>query len=388
MEEPDSHRLGSGPPRLLHVVLGIAGPAALTAILVPLGAGQSRDYAFLYVAMVAALGVTLGLWPALAAAAASFLLVDYFFVPPVHTFTIADSTDLVNLVVFFGAAGFIGTLGSRRRSAELRAQALATRLQEANRELADRNREQAQAATMAVNLARAQQQVHVLEETDRIRRDFLANVSHELRTPLAGVLTTTTAAAARADVPADVRTSLSSVADETRRLARLVGDMLDMTRIENSALDLRLDTFDMGDAIDAAVDRLHRSDPARPVDWTAPDRELPVVADWDRLGQVLDNLLRNADEVAPSATPIAITAVAGARGMVVVHVTDQGPGVPAEIRERIFERFVRGTEGPGTGLGLAIVKGLVEAQGGRVWLEDAADGRGARFGFALPAAPI
>jgi len=368
------------------IAAGILTPAALTAVLVPFGAGQSRDYTFLYVALVAALGVTLGLWPALAAAAASFLLVDYFFVPPIHTFTIADSTDVLNLLVFFGAAGFIGTLGSRRRAAELRAQALAERLRDANLELEQRNREQAQSAAMAVNLARAQQQVRVLEETDRVRRDFLANVSHELRTPIGSVLTGTTGLAARPDLPGDARADLDSIADEARRLGRLVGDMLDMTRIENNALELRLDNVDLGDAITAALDRLHRSSPARPVEWTPPQQELTVVADWDRLAQVLDNLLKNADAVAPDGTPLAVNAEPGARGMVVVHVADRGPGVPQEIREHIFERFVRGADGPGTGLGLAIVKGLVEAQGGRVWLEDSPGEPGASFGFALPAA--
>src|ERR1700741_2200157 len=85
--------------------LAIAGPVALTAILVQVDVGVSRDYAFVYLAVVAALGLLSGLGPALLAAGASFLLVDYFFVSPVHTLTIADETDLVNLLVFFGTAG-------------------------------------------------------------------------------------------------------------------------------------------------------------------------------------------------------------------------------------------------------------------------------------------
>jgi K+-sensing histidine kinase KdpD len=367
-------------------VVALAVPVALTAILVPLGAGKSRDYVFLYVALVAALGVTMGLWPAVLGAAASFLLVDWFFVVPLHTLTIGDETDLVNLVVFFGAAGLVGGLGSRRRAAQIEAQALAQRLQLLNEELAQRNREQAESAALAVRLAQANQQVRVLEETDRIRRDFLANVSHELRTPLGSLLTGSTGLAARPDLPEDARSELTAMSEEARRLGRLVGDMLDMARIEGNALDLRLETVDIRDAIQGAVDRLHRTSPSRPVVWSPPAAELTVVADWDRLAHVLDNLLANADHHAPPATPITLIAALGARGMVVVHVTDQGPGVPAELRDRVFERFVRGDgAAPGTGLGLAIVKGLVEAQGGRVWLEEDADRPGARFGFALPA---
>jgi len=372
---------------VLRAAVGLALPAALTAILVPLGAGKSRDYVFLYVALVAVVGVTFGMWPALLGAAASFLLVDWFFVVPYHTLTIGDETDLVNLVVFFGAAGLVGGLGSRRRAAQLEAQALALRLQALNEELAERNRRETEAAALTVRLARANQQVRVLEETDQIRRDFLANVSHELRTPLGSLLTGSTALSGRADLPDDARAELAAMAAEARRLGRLVSDMVDMTRIEGNALDLRLETVDIRDAVQGAVDRLQRSSPTRTVEWTPPADEVPVVADWDRLAHVLDNLLGNADRYSPAGSPITLSAAAGARGMVVVHVADQGPGVPAELRERVFERFVRGGgEVPGTGLGLAIVKGLVEAQGGRVWLEEDVVPHGARFGFALPAA--
>ena len=372
---------------LLGGLLAVLGPAALTAVLVPLGAGQSRDYVFLYVAMVAALGISVGLRPALLGAAVSFLAVDYFFVEPLHTLTIADRTDVVNLLVFFGAAGVVGGLGSRRRGAEQRAQALAESLQEANRELARRSREEQEAAAMAVRLARAQQQVQVLEETDRIRREFLATVSHELRTPLGSVLTGSTALAGRGDLPGDAREELRAIAAEARRLGRLVDDMLDMARIEAGALDLRLESVDLGHAVEAAVERLHLGSPHREVVWHPPETAIDVVADWDRLGQVLDNLLANADHYAPPGTPIGVSAAAGARGMAVLFVSDTGRGVPAEARERIFERFVRvDPDVPGTGLGLSIVRGLVEAQGGRVWVEDNPEGPGARFGVALPAA--
>jgi K+-sensing histidine kinase KdpD len=347
---------------------------------------------FLYLGLVAALGVTQGLGPAIIAAAASFLLVDWFFVPPYHQLTIADRTDLVNLAVFFGAAGLVGMVGSRRRRAQLEAEALNLRLQAVNDELARRNREVAEAAALSVRLAQSQQQVRLLEETDRIRRDFLGNVSHELRTPLGSMLTGSSSLAARSDLPAAVHDELTAIVAETRRLARLVGDMLDITRIDGDALDLQLDTVDVGGAIDAAVDRVHRGHAGRDVEWQAPEQELTVVADWDRLGQVLDNLLANADRFSPPGTPLTVRAAAGSRGMVVVHVEDDGPGVPADLRERIFERFMRapqqdGSDSGGTGLGLAIVKGLVEAQGGRVWLDERAEGHhGASFAFALPAA--
>jgi signal transduction histidine kinase len=157
-----------------------------------------------------------------------------------------------------------------------------------------------------------------------------------------------------------------------------------MARIEGGALDLRCEPVDAAEAADAAVDRLHRHSPDREVRCTATGA-VEVLADWDRLAQVLDNLLANADRHAPVGSALDID-LAAEGSEVVIGVTDRGPGVSSQLRDRVFDRFVRGEDGaPGTGLGLAIVRALVEAQGGRVWLEDPPGG-GARFVLSLPVA--
>jgi K+-sensing histidine kinase KdpD len=364
---------------LLPVGVGVAilAPAALTALLVALNQGTIRNYVFVYLGIVAVLGLATGLRDAIIAAAGSFLLVDFFFVRPVHSLQFADSTDLVNLVVFFGTAGLVGTLGSRRRAAQRRAENLAAELQQANIELA--------------RLAETERQVRILEETDRLRREFLANVSHELRTPLASILTGATTLLHGRTLPDDLRGEAESLATESRRLNRLVSDLLDMTRIEAGIVEIRPTEVDLNEAIAASVDRLHRQSPDRPVAVEVPASTPEVMADWSRLGQVLDNLLENADRAAPRGSPITVTAAPAAGGEVVVRVIDEGAGVAQELRGRIFDRFVRGGErdserGAGMGLGLPIVRGLVEIQGGRVWLEDGGPGDGARFAFSLPAA--
>lgn len=369
------------------VAAALALPGALTAVLVPANGGQPREYVFLYLGLVAALALTRGLMPALVAASASFLLVDWFFVPPVHTFTIADEQDLVNLTVFFGTAGLVGGLGSRSRQVQLRAERLARELRGANRELDRLNREQAEAAAVAVRLARAEQQVRLLAESDRVRREFLATVSHELRTPLAGILTLSTAMAARPGVGREVRDDLASIADQTRRLNRLVADMLDMARIEGNTLDLHLEPVDVAAAVEAAVERLHQTAPSQRVDVDVEPDTL-VVADWDRFGQIMDNLLGNAERFAPDGSPITVRASRGLREMVVVRVSDRGPGIAPDVRDHVFDRFVRGagSDGTGTGLGLAIVRGLVQAQAGRAWIDDPENGVGTTVAFALPLA--
>jgi len=384
---------GAGRPtraELLGGAAAVAAPVALTALLLHVGGGQPRDYIFLFLAVVAALGVTQGLVPALLAAAASFLLLDWYFVPPYRTFTIGNEQDVVNLVVFFSAAGVVGGLGSRRRRAQLRAEALTRELKSANDELARLSREQAEAAAVAVRLVRTEQQVRLLEESDRVRREFLATVSHELRTPLAGILTASTVlAGGRGELPASVRDDAAAIAEQARRLNRLVGDMLDMARIEGSTLDLRLEHVDLVEAAETAVDRLHQHSPQRTVDVeVAPDTL--VVADWDRLGQILDNLLLNANRFGPPGTPIVVRAAPGGPDTVVLRVIDRGPGIPDELRDRVFDRFVRGGlegDGTGTGLGLAIVRGLVEAQAGRAWVDQPDGGPGTCIAVSLPAAP-
>ena len=363
----------------------IVGPGVVTAALFGLSHQTQRDYIFVYLALVAVVGVLGGLWPALVCAAISFLCVDYFFVPPVYTLTIADEQDLVNLSAFLATAVLVGLLASRRRSALLQSVAVTRQLQNANKELIRLNKEQAEAARAELRVTRSEQEIRSLQETDRLRRELLGNVSHELRTPLGTILTESTDTGGTRTVE-QMQTALHTIAAEARRLNALVADMLDMTIIEGGALELDLVPVDLGDAIESAAERLHRASPGREVRWDRESARTEVLADWDRLGQIFDNLLSNADRFAPPETAIEIAVSHEQPGLVTVRVGDHGPGIPAELRDRIFERFFRGQSNGssgGTGLGLAIVKGLVEAHAGTVAVEDRGE-PGAHFRFTLP----
>ncbi len=365
----------------------VGGPVVITAALFNLSNQAQRDYVFFYLGLVAIVAVIRGLWPALVCASISFLLVDFFFVPPVYTLTIADEQDIVNLSAFLATAVLVGLLASRRRNAMLHAEALARQLQGANTELIHLNKEQAEAAQAALRLARSEQQIDALQESDRLRRELLANVSHELRTPLGTILTESTDPS-RTRSAEEMTSAMSTIAAEARRLNALVADMLDMTIIEGGALELELGPVDLNDAVEAAAERLHRVSPDRQVTWDQEGARVEVLADWDRLGQILDNLLSNADRFAPAQSPIEIDVTHEQPGLVTVRVIDRGPGIPAGLRDRLFERFFRGQSngsGGGTGLGLAIVKGLVEAHAGSVTVEER-DTPGAVFRFTLPEA--
>ena len=373
-------------------LVALLGPALVTAVLERLSGSIQRDYVFIYLGLVAGVAVVSGLWPALLCAALSFLMVDYFFVPPVGTLTIADEQDIVNLTAFLVTAVVIGLLASRERRHLIEAEALARQLRDANTQMVRLNKEQAEAASAALRLARSEQQIRSLQESDRLRRELLANVSHELRTPLGTILTESTdATGGSTEEEAAVR--LKTIAGEARRLNALVDDMLDMTVIEGGALDLDLEPMVLGDAITAAADRLHRSSPERDVAFDTKAAAVEVLADWQRVGQIFDNLLANADRFGPSGTPISVGVSHDEPGLVTIRVSDRGPGVPTKLRERIFERFFHTEVGDstvhtgGTGLGLPIVKGLVEAHAGTVAVEDRGGEPGATFRFTLPEAP-
>jgi K+-sensing histidine kinase KdpD len=374
---------------LIGVAIAVMGPPALTVILAQLPTSEARAYVFLYLGIVASLGLLTGLVPALVAAAMSSVLGDYFFLPPVDSLSLANPSDVLYLVIFFATASAVGGVAALRRRSIIEARGLSRTLASANAELERLYREQAASARTAVRLAQTQQQISALRDADRVRRELLQNVSHELRTPLSSILTGSSVLLGRSDITSPVRDGLTGIVTQSRRLDRLVGDMLDLARIEGHALELRLEPTDVGEAVRAAAERLRQLHPTRTVRVVTEPGSVEAVADWDRLGQVLDNLLGNADRYAPPTSPIEIHVASGARGTVVTRVIDHGPGVPADMRERIFDRFVRDEQagGEGTGLGLAIVRGIIEAHAGRIWLDDPEAGGGAVFAFTLPAAP-
>jgi two-component system sensor histidine kinase KdpD len=219
-----------------------------------------------------------------------------------------------------------------------------------------------------------------LRRSDEIKTAVLRSVSHDLRSPLTAIL----AAAEALSSPAledDDRTDLAQgIVQESRRLSRLVEQLLDMSRLEAGAAEPREDWCSLEEVIRAAVD-----------DTLGPDRvklaiaaDLPLVrADATQLRRALANLIDNALRYGDHE-PVSVRArVSGSR--ILMRVVDQGPGIPLADQERIFAPFYRapGSQGQGSGLGLAIVRGLVEANGGRVRLESR-PGQGASFVLELP----
>ena len=333
--------------------------------------------------VVALLGFTYGLGPALVCAATSFILVDYYFVAPVYTLTLLDEQDAFNFASLIAAA----VLVSRRRLQQHRAEAVAAMLEDANVELARLNRDQAAAAEARLDLAVAHERIENMSHINQMRQELLANISHDLRTPITSIISSGTAALEDPGLDPETRRSLRTGIAEAWRLNRLVRDMLDMARIDENAIELEVEALDLAVAVRAAADRVEadRAEPRVEIDF---EQEILVLADWERLGQILDNLLSNADKFAPRGSSIWVSAAPDTNSRnAVIRVRDRGPGVPYELRDSLFDRFVKGIDSiGGTGLGLAIVRGLVEAHGGTVELESANEDVGASFAFTLPLA--
>ena len=370
---------GSPPERPLWAGLaaGTALSIAATVILVPLrSATTPATPALVLVLPVVAAGVLAGRLAAVATAVIAASAFNLAFISPYWTFKVAALEDGVALSVFLAVALVVGALvareADRRRAAELRTaemQALHERYEEL---AAERQR-----------LAEETTRLAVLEQVDQQRSALLRSVSHDMRTPLATIRAVTSDLRAGAHYDEVTRDELLDlVGDEAERLDRIVANLLSLSRIEAGALQPDRQAVALDELVAERVKRLKRLFIQVRLQVEIPS-ELPLVdADYSQLDQVLTNLMENAARHSPPRSTVRVGA--RERGpMVEVWVSDEGPGVPAFERQRIFEAFRRGEGSASSGVGLAICRAIVEAHGGSIEVSTAPAG-GARFSFTLP----
>jgi two-component system sensor histidine kinase KdpD len=473
-----THGLTTG-RRVTGFALATLGMSVLTVALTQLRRDLSLPSdILLYLGAVVAVALVGGLYPALMAAIAGFLLLNWFFVPPIHQFTIAERENLLALLVFLLIAAAVSVTVDRsarrtRDAARARAEAetlstLAGSVLRGSRPLpalldqlretfqltgvtllerrdnvppgpdlqhdpaawrvtaavgdqpcltpaqgdadvlvdeqvslvlrghplaaADRRVVEAFAAQAAValrqeRLAEQAAAVGPLAEVDRLRTALLSAVSHDLRTPLASAKAAVDSLRSPDVEFSDVdRDELLATADESlERLARLVENLLDMSRLQAGALAMSPQLMSVAEAIPAAVGDL--GDAGRQVAIRIPDDLPEVYADPALLERALANLLSNALRYSPPDQPPMVTASEHG-GQVEVRIIDHGPGVPAADWIRIFLPFQRlgdRDNSTGVGLGLALSRGLVEAMGGTL-IPDTTPGGGLTMTLSLPAA--
>ena len=487
------------------VAFAVVGGRALAWLL------HLSDASMVFLAAVLGCAITVGQWPAILAAGLSFLAYNFFFVPPLYTFTVAEPREVLALFTFLLVAVLTGGLAGRVRDQSRAAHGRAATVQslyDVSRKLSRAvslddvlwivarqaasavagqvlllldDGEPAQVADLTIRAAfppedelgaadwaaarwayqrgeaagwrtgtlpnaqfrfqpirtsagivgvvgyapgdratplsasrqrtfealidqgtLAIERAHLVTEArkseaaaerERLQATLLSSISHDLRTPLSSILGAVTSLRGygSAMTEADRDDLLLAIEEETRRLARFVSNLLDMTRLEAGVSNLKRDWVDVADVLRAAVTRAEKAFPSRPnAILFQPD--LPLVrGDAVLFEQAVFNLLDNADKYSARGTPTAVKA-REQNGGVLVSIEDKGCGIPPADLERVFEKFTRVSDGDGrpagTGLGLSVAKGVVEAMGGAIRAESPTDaGQGTRILIRLPGVP-
>jgi two-component system sensor histidine kinase KdpD len=468
--------------RGIEYLLAILVTGLFTLIFIPFRTEGVQDYtifSLLYLLPVVLSSLVWGLRPGVLAAVASFLALNFFFIPPYYTLLVHHTQDLLVLIVFLGVSITIGQLVGRvsKSLAETTAReheaihlyeltmhlaglqdekaivsALAeqilitfhatrvevlvetqentpaqivrledrlqsgqqivvtpsiitplqstrgflgeiklwrepTVLSKAEERMLNTFASQGVSALERVRLSQAASRARLLEESDRFKSSLLSSVSHELRTPLATIKAAVSSLSSKTvEWDTEARADLLAVVEEeTDHLNQLVGNLLNMSRIEAGVLKPQRSWNSLADVVSSAIDRMHQQTEKHnlTVDVSA---DLPLVPiDYFQIEQVFINLISNSTKYSAEGTTISIHAHPVNGDLLKMTVQNQGPHVPTEHLKRIFDKFYRITAADritGAGLGLSICKGILEAHGGQIWAENLKEGFA--FYFTLP----
>ncbi|HVG32632.1 MAG TPA: ATP-binding protein [Pyrinomonadaceae bacterium] len=371
-------------------LVAVIGVIVVTAVLKLFGEHINSTTVGLGLLLVVLLVATLwGSRPAVLASLLGVVCFNLFYLPPVGRLTIDDPDNWIALFAFLVTAVTAGQLSAhaKRRAEEA---------DEGRREI-ERLYTELQEAFERASQAKA------LEQSERLKSALLDAVTHDLRTPLTSIKASVTTLL---DDPgsktederigtldADGRREMLEVIDEeSDRLNRFVEGLMELARIEAGEMHLRRRWGSVEEIVTTALERAAPLTRDHRIDVTL-DEGLPTVRVDDRaVAEVIYTLVDNAAKYSPVGTKINVVAKSADDQMVRLSVEDEGQGIPLELRERVFDKFFRamrdgdsGTREPsGSGMGLAIAKGIVEAHGGRIWIEDNTAGRGSRFVVTLP----
>src|SRR5579885_594026 len=327
--------------------------------------------------------------PGILAALLGVACFNFFFLPPVGTFTISDPQNWVALFAFLVTAITAGQLSAHAKRRAEEADAGRREIERLYGELRDAF-EQASRA-------------EALKQSERLKSALLDAVTHDLRTPLTSIKASVTTlldelrTEATREAPAALdregrQEMLEVIDEEADRLNRFIEGMVELARIEAGEMRLRRRWGSIEEIVAAALERAAPLTRRHKVETLLED-ELPSVrVDARAVAEVVYTLVDNAAKYSPARTTIRVGARRGEDESVELSVEDEGRGVPAHLRERVFDKFYRAMldgdsaarRPAGTGLGLSIAQGIVEAHGGRIWIEDGAGGRGCRVRLTLP----
>jgi two-component system, OmpR family, sensor histidine kinase KdpD len=339
----ESTHMPHGPVgRNLLVLLGSVAATVLLSVVLERWPVSPATVALVLLLVVLGTATIGHLWTAIAASVVATLAFNFFFLPPVRTFTIADPHHWVALFVFLAVA----VIGSHLSAA---------------------------AQERASEAARAD-----------LSATLLASLSHDLRTPLTAIKLAIENLSGDL-TPDDRRSQAEAGAAEADRLVRFVQEILEMARVDAGAVHSERQWVAPREIVDAAATHVRTLLMGHPLD-VETDEDSEAEVDPRLVSAALAHLLENAAQYSPAGSPIHVRGLAKGEGLTLV-VTDQGLGLDPHELPHLFERFFRGRAGKatsGSGMGLSITQGLLAAVGGRVWAENA-HGAGARFSMVVPA---
>jgi two-component system sensor histidine kinase KdpD len=370
-------------------VAALLGIAAATGLLQISGSHINPATAalgFLLVVLFVATG-----WGSRPAVFASLLAVacfNFFFLPPFGTFAIRNPDNWVAFFAFLITAFTAGQLSARAKRRAEEAEISRHEIERLYYELQ--------------NSFERSSQARALKQSERLKSALLDAVTHDLRTPLTSIKASVTTllselyAVERNESGAllgnEGRKELLQIIDEEAdRLDRFIEGLTKLARIDAGEMYLRRRLCSIDEIITAALKRAEPRTRGHQIEvWI--DELPPVKVDEAAMAEVIYTLVDNAAKYSPPNTPIRVSAAANDDSTILVSVEDKGPGIREEMRERVFEKFFRAMrdgdvgdrQSAGTGMGLAIAHGIVQAHGGRLWIEDPADNKGAKFVVALP----
>lgn len=376
-------------------MIAVAGVAALT-ILLKLSSGHvnAATVALALLLVVLFVATCCGARPAVAASLLSALCFNFFFLPPFGTLTVDEWDNWIALVAFLITAVTVGQLSAhaKRRTEEA----------DAGRREIGRLYAELQGAFERASHAEA------LRQSEKLKSALLDAVTHDIRTPLTSIKASVSTLLD--EIPSktfdrkpvaldpEARQEMLEVIDEEcDRLNRFVEGLVELARIEAGELHLRRRSGAIDEIISAALARAEPLTRRHNVRVLMED-ELPVVqVDARAVAEVLFTLVDNAAKYSPQETTILVAAGRAEGAMIRIAVEDEGQSIPVALRERVFDKFFRATRDgdtgnarrpKGTGMGLAVAKGIVEAHGGRIWIEEGREEVGTRVVFTLPVGDV
>jgi two-component system sensor histidine kinase KdpD len=371
-------------------VVAVVSVGALTLLLKIVGAHVNAATVSLALLLnVLFIATRWGSLPALAASIVAMLCFNFFFLPPFGTFTIAATDNWIALLAFLATAVTAGQLSARAKRRAEEAEAGRREIERLYAELRD--------AFQRASHAEA------LRQSEKLKSALLDAVTHDLRTPLTSIKASITTlldevrGRVESEPPvkldAESRVEMMEVIDEeSDRLSRFISGLIELARIEAGELQLRRSWGAVDEIISAALLRAASITRNHQIELDV-EKELPGVrVDERAVSEVVYTLIENAAKYSPKGSTIRITARRAGDELIEMHVEDEGPGIPIDLRDRVFDKFFRATrdgdirnrQPTGTGMGLAIAKGLVEAHEGNIWIESGRNGKGTRVLFTLP----